>query len=148
MREWRGNRKKSIAVAIDMPMELKSAIELSLTQLWSVATKVTFSDLENTKRESEEKVVSVSLERDEALEEIQRLESYIQTLENDSDNQKELVVQLEKNNKEIESNLINATKAKESQDTTLEDRKNQIAELNKSVKDLQSELIDLAKKIS
>lgn len=64
------------------------------------------------------------MERDEALEEIQRLESYIQILEN---------------------NFINAIKTKESQDMILEDRKNQIAELNKSVKDLQSELIGLAK---
>lgn len=145
MREWRGNRKDAVVVALDMPTELKNVVELSLTQIWTVATKIAFSDLENTKRESEKTVADVSLERDEALDEIQKLEKSIGVLEIESLSKTELIQKLEQANKELSSELINVTKEKESQLMILEDRRLQIAELNNSIKELQSELIQLAK---
>ena len=146
MREWRNDRKNVVAVAINMPTELKNSIEISLTQIWSVATKIASKDLENYKNESTMMVDSISLERDEAFNEIQRLENHIRTLEAESIEKEELLSIVKKDNDELLKQFKNAVNEKQSLNMILEDRKNQITELNKNIKDLQSELIALAKK--
>lgn len=146
MREWRNNRKNAVVVAIDMPTELKSSIEISLTQIWSVATSIASTDLENYKNESAMMIDSISMERDEAFNEIQRLESRIGSLEAESIKKEELFSIVKKDNEELLGQFKTAINEKQSLNMILEDRKNQITELNKSIKDLQSELIALAKK--
>lgn len=80
MREFRSGRKDQVAAAVVMPGELKAAIESNLAQVWSVATKIANASVEVLKVDSDKKVSVANIERDEALEEIFRLESGHSTL--------------------------------------------------------------------
>lgn len=146
MREWRNSRKEAVEVAIDMPTELKNTIELALVQVWNAAAKLAFADLEETKRESLDAIGSISLERDEAFNEIQKLESRIEILESENLIQKESCDMLRAEKDQLAKKLLTSEEKVKSQAELLTDRKNQITELNKNFGALQKELLDIAKK--
>lgn len=146
MREWRNSRKEAVEVAIDMPTELKNTIELALVQVWNAAAKLAFADLEETKRESLDAIGSISLERDEAFNEIQKLESRIEILESENLIQKESCDTLRAEKDQLAKKLLTSEEKVKSQAELLTDRKNQITELNKNFGALQKELLDIAKK--
>jgi chromosome segregation ATPase len=81
MRAWRESKKAKVVAALDMPSEMKKAVESSLAQLWSTASKLATAAVESYRLEADEAIEEVATERDEALTEITQLEKRIVELE-------------------------------------------------------------------
>lgn len=81
MREWRESHKVKVAAALEMPGDLKRAVETSVSQMWSVASKLASTTIETVRQEADQAVDEASKERDEALGEISRLEESIASLQ-------------------------------------------------------------------
>ncbi|MCG8611818.1 MAG: DNA-binding protein [Pseudomonadales bacterium] len=77
MREWRDSRKDEMVAALEIPAELKKAIETSLSQVWTASSKLATATVEKIKQEAQANIDVAANERDEALEEITRLETRI-----------------------------------------------------------------------
>ncbi len=77
MREWRDSRKAEMVAALEIPSELKKAIETSLSQVWTAASKLASATVEKIQQEAQANINAAANERDEALEEITRLETRI-----------------------------------------------------------------------
>lgn len=77
MREWRDSRKAEMVAALEIPSELKKAIETSLSQVWTAASKLASATVEKIQQEAQANINAATNERDEALEEITRLETRI-----------------------------------------------------------------------
>ena len=77
MREWRESRKAKVVATLEMPLELRKALETSLSQLWSTASKLAAGALEAYRAETEASLREAQRERDEALVEIQQLETQV-----------------------------------------------------------------------
>lgn len=153
MREWRESRKAEVVAALDMPADLKKAVETSLGQLWGMASKLATASVENFRQEAEAAVADATAERDEALNEIQRLEKYLA----------ELTKALEEKGQEVnhvrsaldqEHNINAQLKADtaalqariEDRDTQIEGLKADLKEARDDNRKLQGELIEIARK--
>ena len=152
MREWRDSRKAKVVATLEMPLELRKALETSLSQLWSTASKLASSALDAYRVEAENSLREAQRERDEALAEIQHLETRLG----------EQVTVLQAKAQQIEESQ--ATLAQERADRATEasesvllrdrlaDRENQLKELKSDLKtarsdlrNLQDELVTIAK---
>lgn len=80
MGEWREARKADVAAALDMPAELKKAIETSVGQVWTAASKLASITVDTVQQEVEAAITAATSERDETLNEISRLEVRISEL--------------------------------------------------------------------
>jgi chromosome segregation ATPase len=153
MRDWRESRKTAVGVALEIPADLKKAIETSVAQVWLAASKLASTTVDTIRQESEATVDAVTGERDEALEEIIRLEGRITDL---------LSVLTEKDQsiKSVQDQLDEecARRARLASDnaaltTRMEDRDEQIKSLKAELKEarndnkaLQGELVEIARK--
>lgn len=141
MREWRNERKEQITTSIEIPDELKKIIETSLAQVWTTSNNIAFSSIEAIKNESESLIAEANNERDEALEEVQRLEEINVKIE------AELKTILAKLDSQIENgNTLKAEKL--SLERVLEERKERIAKLEADYEKLQQELIEIVKNVN
>lgn len=141
MREWRNERKEQITTSIEIPDELKKIIETSLAQVWTTSNNIAFSSIEAIKNESESLIAEANNERDEALEEVQRLEEINVKIE------AELKTILAKLDSQIENgNTLKAEKL--SLESVLEERKERIAKLEADYEKLQQELIEIVKNVN
>lgn len=143
MREWRSSRKEAVVAALEIPADLKKVIEISLSQVWNTANKIAFSTVDTIQKESDALINEANTERDEALQEVQRLERYIQSLENALNSKETEIKQLLSDKQLLESDLLGAVKDRDSQNILLADRKEQIQNLNNNVKELQSQLVQI-----
>nr|QIQ10467.1 hypothetical protein LEFNMAFB_00050 [uncultured bacterium] len=75
MREWRASQEQSDIVVIELPGELKAGFDRVAAELWQVASKLAAADIEAVKAHAAEHVAMADQERDEALDEVARLES-------------------------------------------------------------------------
>lgn len=75
MRVWRDERQAHLTTAIEMPTEMKRAMEASLSQLWATASKLAATALEGFQTEASKRLQAAYGERDEALHEVSHLES-------------------------------------------------------------------------
>src|SRR5690606_22652315 len=80
MREWRESQKARVVAALEIPSELKKAIETSLSQVWTAARKLASATVEKIQQEAQANIDAAAHERDEALNEISRLETRIADL--------------------------------------------------------------------
>tara|TARA_B100000029_G_scaffold82789_1_gene73785 strand:+ start:5440 stop:6063 length:624 start_codon:yes stop_codon:yes gene_type:complete len=80
MREWRESQKARVVAALEIPSELKKAIETSLSQVWTAASKLASATVEKIQQEAQANIDAAAHERDEALNEISRLETRIADL--------------------------------------------------------------------
>ena len=153
MREWRDSRKAEMVAALEIPSELKKAIETSLSQVWTAASKLASATVEKIQQEAQSNIDAAANERDEALEEITRLESRI----NDQ------VAQHQEKTKELELLRSELDKAQEltaklqtdmaAISVKAENSREQVKELKAELKssrddnkELQAELLTIAKK--
>ena len=74
MREWRAGRKAAVAVALDMPPELKKAVETAISHVWPVASKLAAASWEGQRQELEEASAAIKADCDEALAAVAELE--------------------------------------------------------------------------
>lgn len=155
MREWRALRQAGVSASLEMPADLKKSIEISLSQVWTSASKLTAITVENVRHEAQVSIKEISDERDEALLDILRLENKISELE-------VLLVEKDRGINHIK-NEVEAEREKCIKHITevailttrLDDRDDQIKNLKVIVNDdkknnkrLQDELLGIAKKVS
>ncbi|WP_051790803.1 DNA-binding protein [Endozoicomonas montiporae] len=74
LREWKEGRKTTTAVALEMPGELKTVAERMEAEFWQTASRLANEKLVTVQAEAEASVSAAESERDEALEDIVRLE--------------------------------------------------------------------------
>lgn len=153
MREWRQGRMDMVAQALEIPTELRRSIELSLSQVWGVANKMASGAIDLVREQSQEKIDAVSQERDEALEEVTRLEAEVSSLVTAHDGLQGQFAELKG---DVEVQTVRADKATmensglkdriKDRDTQIKELKAQLAEERKANKALQGELLGLVKK--
>lgn len=74
LRGWKESRKAAQTVVIEMPGELKTALERLGAEFWEVASRLSNEKLIAVQAEAEASVTAAEGERDEVLEDIVRLE--------------------------------------------------------------------------
>ncbi|ERS87055.1 hypothetical protein Q672_13300 [Marinobacter sp. EVN1] len=153
MREWRESRKAEVVAALDMPADLKKAVETSLGQLWGMASKLATASVENFRQEAEAAVADATAERDEALNEIQRLEKHLAELtkaleeKGQEVNQVRSALDQEHNiNAQLKADTAALQARIEDRDTQIEGLKADLKEARDDNRKLQGELIEIARK--
>lgn len=153
MREWRESRKAKVVAALDMPADLKKAVETSLGQLWGMASKLATASVENFRQEAEAAVADATAERDEALNEIQRLEKHLAELtkaleeKGQEVNQVRSALDQEHNiNAQLKADTAALQARIEDRDTQIEGLKADLKEARDDNRKLQGELIEIARK--
>lgn len=138
MRLWRSERKEQITTSVEIPDELKKAIETALTQVWTTSNNIAFSSIEAIKSESKILIDEANNERDEALIEVQRLEDINARLEKELED-KEFDI-------EAKANQFNEMKAENlSLQRLLDERRERLIKLEADYEKLQQELIAIVK---
>lgn len=138
MRLWRSERKEQITTSVEIPDELKKAIETALTQVWTTSNNIAFSSIEAIKSESNILIDEANNERDEALIEVQRLEDINARLEKELED-KEFDI-------EAKANQFNEMKAENlSLQRLLDERRERLVKLEADYEKLQQELIAIVK---
>lgn len=82
MREWRAARQSEAVATLEMPADLRRAIESSVGNVWNIASKLASASVETVRVEAVEAAVILTEERDEALVEVARLEKQLSDLQN------------------------------------------------------------------
>lgn len=77
LREWKENREATTVAVLEMPADVKGALDRFGADFWKAASSLATAQFEKLKDESRNSIEAANKERDEALEEIQRLESQI-----------------------------------------------------------------------
>ena len=96
MREWRVSRQAEVAAALEMPSNLKRAIESALSQVWTSASQLATVKIDTIRQETDTEIHTATGERDEALSEITRLETRINELEALLTHKDDVLVKLQK----------------------------------------------------
>lgn len=154
MREWRVSRKAELIAALEMPVELKMAIEGSLSQVWISASKLANANMESYRIEAQASVDSANAERDEAMFEIQHLEKRIDELGKALIDKDITISQINNilEEKRVSSGLIISENAAlsakmDDRDIQIKDLKADLKEARNDNKNLQKELVAIAKQV-
>lgn len=153
MREWRESRKAEVVAALEMPADLKKAIESSVGQVWTAASKLASATIETVRQEADAAIEIATVERDEALAEITRLENQIAELEKVLTNREQEVNQVKAELEQERSQNTKLTTENAALVARVDDRDEQIKGLKTELKEarndnkaLQGELIEIARK--
>lgn len=109
MKEWRESRKSEAKAFYEMPESLSRSINESVGRLWVQATKLASASFDGHRKEVDQAVQEANSERDEALNEIGRLERSIAALEKSLEMKSAKVDELEsqlENERELRSTLV------------------------------------------
>ena len=153
MKEWRESRKSGVEYALDMPADLKRAVEISVSQIWGTASKLATEAVENYRFEAENRINESNLELNDALKDIQRLESRLAELEKVLEN-KDKIIENINGDLSKESSFIAQLKAEKialnaqitDKDSLMKDIKEDLKKARKDNRRLQNELIEIARK--
>ncbi|MGI5310321.1 DNA-binding protein [Rheinheimera sp. WS51] len=74
LREWKEKREATTVAVLEMPSDIKGALERFGADLWKAASALATAQFEKLKEESRFSIEAANKERDEALAEIERLE--------------------------------------------------------------------------
>ncbi|MHC8495330.1 DNA-binding protein (plasmid) [Thalassospira sp. SM2505] len=152
MREWREGRKAAVAVALDMPSELKKAVQTAIGQVWPVASKLAAATWEGQRQELEEANAAIKADCDEALAAVAELERVLSERESQLHDRGAQVDDM-KRQLDVAQAAITALEAdKKVLEHRLTDRDQEIASLKEGTKlardefkDLQARLADIVK---
>ena len=152
MREWREARKADVVAALEMPADLKKAIETSVGQVWTAASKLASVTVDTIRQEAETAITAATGERDEALGEVSRLESRISELQQALAEKEKALQQAQaaveqeraQNAKLASDNAALATRV-DDRDEQLKGLKTELKEARGDTKALQAELVKIAR---
>lgn len=154
MREWRESRKAEIVAALDIPADLKKVIETSISQVWTSASRLATATIETNRQEAVAVIEAATAERDEALTEIDRLESRIAERDGALSDKAQLVDQAKTELEQARGQGVKLTTESAALEARLVDSDEQIKGLKTELKEarndnkvLQAELIDIARKV-
>lgn len=152
MREWRESKKSEVAAALEMPLELRKAIESSVGQVWTAASKLASAQLDTMRQEADAATKAAAEERDEALAEVGRLEERMAELKKAMTEKEQIAAQARE---ELARDRVQRSKLiseNASLIVRVNDRDEQIKELKTELKEarddnkaLQSKLVEIAR---
>jgi archaellum component FlaC len=152
MKEWRESKKADENAAFELPDSLSKAVQDSINRMWVTATNLANESVEAYRREADKAVQDADEERDEALNEVGRLEVIVEEFEKALSDQSLKVERLEVKLGQEQSRSSELLTEKASMEADLAGRKEQIERLHNDVdvlrqdyRALQSELIQMAK---
>jgi chromosome segregation ATPase len=153
MREWRESRKAEVVAALEIPADLKKAIETSVGQVWTAASKLASVTVETVRQEAEEAIGAATDERDEALGEIIRLEERIAELQKALADKDQVISQVRGELDTGRGQVAKLASENAALVARLDDRDEQIKGLKTELKEsredhkaLQRELVEIARK--
>jgi|TARA_R110000772_G_scaffold240536_1_gene352789 chromosome segregation ATPase len=152
MREWREARKADVAAALEMPADLRKAIETSVGQVWTTASKLASITVDTVRQEAEAAITAATAERDEALGEVGRLEARISELQQALADKEKALQQAQatvdkeraQNAKLASDNAALVTRVDE-RDEQLKGLKAELKDARSDTKALQAELVEIAR---
>ena len=152
MRQWHEKRKQQTTVLLSMPEVIRKAGEHFVTQLWASADQEALKQMEIIKAESDERLATYEQERDEALEEVKRLEGEHQQMQESHakldaslKEQAERITMLESEKLQLALEQGKAAAQLEAQSAQHKELKVSLAEEKKQNSALQKEFLALAK---
>jgi chromosome segregation ATPase len=152
MREWRESQKARVVAALEIPSELKKAIETSLSQVWTAASKLASATVEKIQQEAQANIDAAAHERDEALNEISRLETRIADLLTLEHEQGEEIQKLKSDldaaqgeNARFQTELAALSARVDERNEQIKGLKEELKEARDDNKSLQAELVEIAK---
>lgn len=153
MKAWRESRKAGVDYALDMPARLKKEVEISVSQLWGTASKLATEAVENFRQEVDNKIIESNTELNEALKDIQRLETRLVELGKVLENKDQIIEKINGNlskessfNSQLKAEKIALNVQITDKDTQIKDIKEDLKKARKDNRRLQNELIDIARK--
>ena len=153
MKAWRESRKAGVDYALDMPARLKKEVEISVSQLWGTASKLASEAVENFRQEVDNKIIESNTELNEALKDIQRLETRLVDLGKVLENKDQIIEKINGNlskessfNSQLKAEKIALNVQITDKDTQIKDIKEDLKKARKDNRRLQNELIDIARK--
>ncbi|HCS27863.1 MAG TPA: KfrA protein [Spongiibacteraceae bacterium] len=153
MREWRESRKSEVVAALEMPVDLRRAIESSVGQVWTAASKLASTAVETVRAEADSAIEAATAERDEALTEVARLEDRLAQLKKASDEKDLTISRGREDLDKARSQGAQLASENAALASRLEDREAQIGGLRSELKEaredskqLQAELVDIARR--
>jgi len=152
MKEWRELKKANAKAAFELPDSLSKAVHDSISRMWVTATNLANESVEARRREADKAVRDADQERDEALNEVGRLEAMVEEFEKALSAQSLKVERLEVKLEQEQSRSSELLTGKASMEADLAGRREQIERLHNDIevvrqdyRALQSELIQMAK---
>lgn len=152
MKQWRESKRADESAAFELPDSLRRAVQDSINRMWVTATNLANESVEAYRREADKAVQDADQERDEALNEVSRLEVIVEELEKALSDQSLKVERLEVKLGQEQSRCSELLTENASIEADLAGRKEQIERLHndidvvrKDYRALQSELIQMAK---
>lgn len=152
MRDWRDLKQNENVSVIDMPGELRLAIENSLSHVWAVANKMANAEMDLIKETVSKELNEVIVERDEAFVEISNLEQKLNTSNTDLSIATQMLQKkteecesLKESNFNINTEAMSIKAQISIHKAESERMKNLLEESQEAVKELQKELILIAK---
>lgn len=149
------NRKAAMSAIPEIPAELKRAIDISLGQVWTVASQLAAATTETIRQEADTALSAATNERDEALSEIDRLETVISSLQqqvttleqarhlahNVLEQHNQQIVQLTGENASLSTRLGH-------RDEQVQSLKNELKASRQDNQKLQAQLLDIVRQVS
>ena len=86
LREWKGGRKTTHTMVLEMPADLKSVMERLGSEFWQAASRLANDKWLSVQAEADDAVADAHAERDETLHEVSRLESAVSGLNEQANN--------------------------------------------------------------
>lgn len=155
MREWRESRQSEVAAALEMPGDLKKAIETSLSQVWVTASRLASVAVETVREEAADKLNAVNHERDEALAEITRLEGKLSEMENrlqaEETQRKQAQQELQsarERNSALEAAQAALKAREEQQEAQVKGLKDELQAAREDNKKMQADLMEIARSMA
>ena len=152
MKEWRELKKANAKAAFEMPDSLNKAVHESIGRMWVAATNLANESVEAHRHKADKAVRDADRERDEALNEVGRLEAMVEELERALSAEFLKVERLEVRLGQEQTRSSELLAENASMEADLASRKEQIERLHndidvvrKDYRALQSELIQIAK---
>ncbi|MBB1489603.1 DNA-binding protein [Oceanospirillum sediminis] len=152
MREWRQERKEDISAALQMPDELKQAVQIALGQVWSTASDMATAQSEQIRTQAREEVDEISTELSESQAEIARLEKALTERQLSNEHQARQLQTLEQTLTEIrtekeKTDVLNATLTTYQDDyrQQIDTLREELREARSENKALQQELIEIVR---
>lgn len=152
MREWRQEQRKQVRAVLTLPENVRAAADRFVSQLWESADSEASKAISAIKGECDLRVNEVTQERDEALTEIQRLESELQKLATEFEAAKKSGEEKEQQISELNDAVTELKTERKASTVQIEAANKRADDLAVALKEcqaqqqaLQKELIDIAK---
>ncbi len=152
MREWRKEQEQTASVMLEMPDSVRRSMEYLSTELWKAADQEARKRIEATQIDCDSQIAQADNERDEALNEVSRLEAEnshkVQNIEKLNNDIKSIYAENKALSKSLQTELLRLERAKVEAEAAKEARTETVIALqaaNDNIQSLQGELVALAK---